>query len=116
MASTDLVIRSPASASRSSMMLMCDHQRSDSLTGHYLVDVRSARHVEDDDGQVVVHTQGKRGRVHDLKPARERIPVCDLGDELGLRMSGWVGGVDAFDSVLGHQHHLGVELGGAKRG
>ena len=40
----------------------------------------------------------------------------DLGDELGDRVDRRVGGVDALDAVLGHQHDLGVQLGRPQRG
>ena len=84
--------------------------RSDTLPGHYPLDVPLVIHVEDVDGQRVVHAQRQRGRVHDREAALDRLVVGDLGDELGFGVGARIRVVDAVDAVLRHQQRVSVDL------
>src|SRR6266550_4159296 len=82
-ASTDLAMRSRASARSSSISSLISHEGPDPFAGHYPLDVALVVHVEDVDGQLVLHAQGQRGEVHHAQPALQRAHVRDLRNELG---------------------------------
>src|SRR5881275_3585902 len=81
-ASTDLPIRSRASARSSSISSLIGDPGPDPLAGHYPLDVALVVHVEDVDREVVLHAQRQRGEVHHAQAPLERLHVGDLRDEL----------------------------------
>src|SRR5438046_8578478 len=81
-ASTDLPMRSRASARSSSISSLMTHQGAHPFAGHYPLDVVLVVHVEDVDREVVLHAQRERGQVHHAQPALERLHVGDVGQEL----------------------------------
>src|SRR3569833_906234 len=91
--------------------LRCD-QRADPLTTERADDGVVALGPEHEHGQAVVHAQAERGGVDHPQPAAQR-----LGERHGVELAGGgvgarVGGVDAVDAVLAHQHPVGVDLQG----
>src|SRR6185312_487974 len=75
--STDLAMRSLASASSSSVIAtvssslgggVARHQRADRLAADDPIYVQLVRHVEDIDGKVVVHAEAEGGRIHHFQP------------------------------------------------
>src|SRR3954453_766560 len=80
-ASTDLAMRSLASARSSSMSSLIGHEGSDPFAGHYPLDVGLVVHVEDVDRQVVLHAQRQGGEVHHAQAFLEGLLVSDLRQE-----------------------------------
>src|SRR3954454_10961128 len=114
-ASTDLLMRSRASARSSSISSLIGHQGPDALAGHYPLDVALVVHVEDVDREVVLHAQRQRREVHDAQALLERLHVRDVVEELRVGVRARVVVVDALDAVLGHEQRLGVDLDRAQR-
>src|SRR3954469_19688551 len=80
-ASTDLAMRSRASARSSSMSSLIGHEGSHPFAGHYPLDVALVVHVEDVDRQVVLHAQRQGGEVHDAQALLQCLLVGDLRQE-----------------------------------
>ncbi len=59
---------------------------SDLLAEDHRTDVARLEHIEDDDRHLVVHAEGKCGRVHHLQALHQRIGVGDLGELLRARV------------------------------
>src|SRR3954452_10617609 len=84
-ASTDLAIRSRASARSSSISSLIGNPGPDALAGHYPLDVALVADFEDVDRGFVLHAQRWGGEVHPGQPPLERVHVGDLRDELRRR-------------------------------
>ncbi|HEX3237619.1 MAG TPA: hypothetical protein VHQ99_04345, partial [Gaiellaceae bacterium] len=74
-ASTDLCMRSSASASSSSIssLISRDHHRSHLFAGHYPLDVALVVHVEHVQRHMVLGAERKRRVVHDAQAASQRV-------------------------------------------
>src|SRR4051795_81143 len=85
--STDFAIRPSASLSSSSISSTgppfsslggrAGDQRAHPLAADDPIYVAGVPHVEDVDGEIVVHAERERGRVHHLEPALDRLAMGD---------------------------------------
>ena len=85
------------------------HQSADVLAGDDLLEVAHDVHVEDVDGEVVLHAHGGGGDVHYLQPLGNDILIGDVLELGGGGVLLGVGGVDAVHTGS-LQHHVGLYL------
>jgi hypothetical protein len=90
--------------------------RADVLAGQQPLQVAGGEDVEHGDRQVAAHAQADGGRVHHLEALLQDVHGRQRGVAPGLGVAAGVGVVHAVDPVLGHQHHVGVDLQRAQRG
>ena len=71
--------------------------------------------IEYDDGNLVVHAEARRRRVHDSETTIQNLHICDAAELLCRRIPARVRIVDAIDAFLRHKDDVRLDLGGAKR-
>src|SRR5437879_2071850 len=109
--STDLLIRVCASVISSSTVAMPGallrsfDDRADFIAGDDTTDI-AVGELEDVNGELVVHAERERGRVHHLEPALDRLEVRQPRQEPRLRVHARIAVVDAPDAVLRHQDRV----------
>src|ERR1017187_1470759 len=85
------------------------HQGADPLAAHHPGDVAFTQQIEDDNRQVVVHTQANRRGVHDPEFAAEHLTVVQPAEADGARHLVRIRVIDPVD--LGSlEHRLGADL------
>src|SRR2546423_6846538 len=89
------------------------HMRADRLAHDDAHDVAGRPHVEDDDGEVVVHAKADGGGVHYLELLPEHLSVGDAVVARRRRVFHGVGCVDALD-LRGLQYHVGLDFQSAQ--
>ena len=63
-----------------------------------------AKHIKHHDRNLIIHAEGKRGRVHDLQPSPQSVPISDRLEPLRPRIGPGIGIVNAV-------HLRGLEKG-----
>src|SRR5687768_468345 len=74
----------PSRSFKTSLTIAPSDDRADGLAAHDALDVTRFRHVEDDDGQLVVTAEGERRHVHDVQVLLQALHVGDLLVALGV--------------------------------
>src|SRR3954454_1451661 len=83
-------------------------QRADLLAGQGADDRVVPLGAEDEHRQVVLLAQAVRGRVGHAQTLLDHFGERDRVELAGSRVGARIGGVDAVDAVLAHQHDIGV--------